>query len=104
MDDEKFLDNIKMQRNLHGAIRNLFVLAVRVIGIESDLAPSSYARDTASASPRALNDPVGLFPSSFMKRFWNSTSRARPFARMSGVHPSPRVTTNRGSWTGRNSW
>ena len=34
-------------------------------GTVSRVSPSSFARDTAADSPRALNEPVGFWPSSF---------------------------------------
>ena len=35
-------------------------------GAVSRISPSSFARDTADDSPRALNEPVGFCPSSLM--------------------------------------
>ena len=50
------------------------------------------------AIPRALNEPVGLRPSSFTQRSLAPIRAARRSAFMMGVRPSPRVTMCLGSF------
>ena len=61
-------------------------------GMTNPLAPSVRARVSAMPRPRALNDPVGFWPSSLPQIFripkW-AASRGRS---RSGVPPSPSVT------------
>src|SRR5260370_18369863 len=62
--------------------------------------PSSTHIETAQARPRALNEPVGLIPSSFTQR---SLAPSRPPSRVVraiGVIPSPRETMWDASRTG----
>jgi hypothetical protein len=42
--------------------------ALPLVGMATPVTPSSAARDTPTAAPRALNVPVGTSPSSFMSR------------------------------------
>src|SRR3972149_6814102 len=72
-------------------------------GRQPSLPPSSFARETATESPRALNDPVGLQPSSFIYKSSAPIFPAVTGARSSGVPPSPRLTIAEGSPTGRSS-
>ena len=51
------------------------------------------ARETPTAAPRALNDPVGSSPSSLISRRATPSSAPSRGAGSSGVMPSPRVTT-----------
>jgi hypothetical protein len=75
-----------------------------VAAVATPAAPSSVARETPTAAPRALNVPVGSGLSSFI------SSRGRPIARPSrgigsnGVMPSPMLTTAPGEDTGSSSW
>jgi hypothetical protein len=55
--------------------------------------PSSAARETPTAAPRALNVPVGLRPSSFISSFGTPSVRPSLGMAISGVIPSPRLTT-----------
>jgi hypothetical protein len=77
--------------------------ALPLVGIAIAATPSSAARDTPTAAPRALNVPVGSRPSSFISRF--GTPSAWPSFGMgtSGVIPSPRLTTRSARRTGSNS-
>ena len=74
------------------------------VGIATPLTPSSAARETPTAAPRALNVPVGTRPSSFISR--SLSPCLRPYARIgsSGVMPSPRLTTCSSEPTGSTSW
>src|SRR5664279_5006834 len=56
----------------------------------------------AAVMPRSLNDPVGLTPSNLMKTS-APTSAERWAAWISGVPPSPRVTTGAPAREGRRS-
>src|ERR1700686_2189302 len=69
-------------------------------GIATLRTPSSTHIETAQERPRALNDPVGLIPSSFTHKS-RAPSRA-PSRRVSsmGVIPSPSETMEAGSRTG----
>src|SRR4051794_5993104 len=58
----------------------------------SRVTPRSNARDTASAIPRSLNDPVGFAPSHLSHNSTPNRSESRGAAR-SGVLPSPSVIT-----------
>ena len=55
-------------------------------------APSSSAALTATVMPRSLNEPVGLAPSSLSQTSAPVSSDSRG-ARISGVSPSPIVTS-----------
>src|SRR5579875_1536392 len=66
-------------------------------------APSSTARDTATAIPRALKLPVGFSPSSLTNSRLQPSARPRRGAGRRGVHPSPSVTMYAGARTGRSS-
>ncbi len=55
-------------------------------------APCSIAFETAMVMPRSLNDPVGFMPSYLTQTFAPVRAESAG-ARMSGVPPSPRVTT-----------
>ena len=50
--------------------------ALPAVGIATFWMPSSRHIDTAQESPRALNEPVGLTPSSFSQRLSHSTRSA----------------------------
>jgi len=58
----------------------------------SRVTPRSSARDTASAIPRSLNEPVGFAPSHLSHSSTPNRSESRGAAR-SGVLPSPSVIT-----------
>src|ERR1022692_173218 len=62
-------------------------------GIATFRMPSSTHMETAHASPRALNEAVGLSPSSFTQSCSAPMRAPSRFVRTSGVQPSPRVTT-----------
>jgi hypothetical protein len=72
-------------------------------GATSRVAPSSTARLTAAAMPRALNDPVGLTLSLLTSRLARPKRRPRRGAGMSGVPPSPSESTDSQRSTGRSS-
>ncbi len=78
--------------------------ALPLVGIATDRTPSSRARLTATAAPRALKLPVGSAPSSFISRPGSPTAAPYVGIRSSGVMPSPRVVTCAGSRTGSTSW
>ncbi len=59
--------------------------------------------ETASASPRALNEPVGSRPSSFTRSSPQPSLAAVPGSRTSGVMASPRLTTSSALRTGSSS-
>jgi hypothetical protein len=66
-----------------------------VLPVEAQMtafAPCSTARESATVMPRSLKDPVGFMPSNFT---WTSAPviAESAAAGMSGVPPSPRVTT-----------
>ena len=69
----------------------------------NECAPSSMALAAATASPRSLNEPVGLHPSSFNQTSATPSRRSSDPARTSGVSPSPIVRFGVASPTGRNS-
>lgn len=73
------------------------------VGMAIFRTPTSYARDTPTAAPRALNVPVGISPSSFIRRRSTPTSAPYRGNGSSGVIPSPRVTTFSGARTGNSS-
>ena len=78
--------------------------ALPLVGMATPVTPSSAARDTPTAAPRALKVPVGVSPSSFIHSLgtpiaWPSRGRAS-----SGVIPSPRLTTRPAPETGSSSW
>ena len=77
--------------------------ALPAVGMASEAMPSSTARDTAMHRPRALNEPVGLSPSSLSWRLLSPTRLPMRGAASSGVPPSPSSRRNRGSRTGRMS-
>ena len=68
------------------------------------VAPSSFARETAQPSPRALNEPVGFLPSSFRSRPASPSASPARRAGTSGVMPSPSEIMLAGSRTGSTSW
>src|SRR4051812_2967354 len=61
-------------------------------GIATFEIPSSLHMGMAQASPRALNDAVGLTPSSLTHSASAPIRAPRRRARHRGVQPSPRVT------------
>ena len=67
--------------------------ALPLVGMASRVAPSSLARETPTAAPRALKEPVGSRPSSLTSSRGRPSSAPRRGAGSSGVIPSPRVTT-----------
>ena len=67
----------------------------------SRVAPSSLARETPTAAPRALKEPVGSRPSSLTSSRGRPSSAPRRGAGSSGVIPSPRVTTCSAAETGQ---
>src|SRR6266852_1233549 len=69
-------------------------------GIATLVMPSSLAIDTAQDRPRALNEPVGLIPSSFTHRFCAPRRSPERLARISGVIPSPSDTIDADCLTG----
>jgi hypothetical protein len=73
-------------------------------GSATAFAPSSFARETAHPSPRALNEPVGFFPSSLSSRFGTPIASPARSAGSSGVIPSPSATMLAGSRIGMTSW
>ena len=78
--------------------------ALPLLGIAIVPTPSSLAIDTASASPRALNEPVGRRPSSLTRI--SPPLASRPAMRgsgISGVITSPSETTFSGRRTGSSS-
>ena len=77
--------------------------ALPLVGMAKVSTPSSLARETPTAAPRALKVPVGIIPSSFRKR-WGISKWAPRFRRgRSGVIPSPREIIFFSSLTGRSS-
>ncbi len=78
--------------------------ALPLVGIARADAPSSRARETPAAAPRALNDPVGSSPSSLTSSRGTPSSAPSAGAGSSGVIPSPRVMTCSGAVTGSSSW
>jgi hypothetical protein len=76
--------------------------ALPLVGILMPSTPSSFARATPTAAPRALNEPVGMSDSSFMRMF-ASSARLNAGNPTSGVMPSPRLNAGSGSRTGRTS-
>jgi hypothetical protein len=77
--------------------------ALPFVGIAIARTPSSYARDTPTAAPRALNVPVGMRPSSFIHSRSIPTEAPNRGIGSSGVMPSPSVTTWDGERTGSSS-
>src|SRR5712691_8720634 len=65
-------------------------------GIASFGMPSSTAMETAQDRPRALNEPVGLSPSSFTHRWSAPILAPRRLVRTRGVIPSPNETIDSG--------
>ncbi len=76
--------------------------ALPALGTKNRRRPSSVARETATAIPRALNDPVGNPPSSFSATSTPAASGTSRSGRM-GVEPSPSVTIASERRTGRSS-
>src|SRR5215467_4742741 len=66
--------------------------------------PSSVARETPTAAPRALNVPVGIRLSSFINSCGTPSERPSRGRASKGVIPSPRLTTLAAPRTGSNSW
>src|ERR1019366_6091801 len=62
-------------------------------GMSTFRMPSSTHMETAQARPRALNEAVGLSPSSFTQSCSAPMRVPSLLVRTSGVQPSPRVTT-----------
>src|SRR6478735_5900022 len=72
-----------------------------VLPVEAQItafAPCSTARERATVMPRSLNEPVGFMPSNFTKTFAPVICDSDA-AGISGVPPSPRVTTVEASVT-----
>ena len=69
-------------------------------GIAIFLIPSSTHIDIAQDRPRALNEPVGLMPSSFTHKCFIPRRAAVRRVEMSGVKPSPSDTRHSGRDTG----
>ncbi len=69
-------------------------------GIATLVIPSSTHIEIAHESPRALNDPVGLMPSSFTHRSFAPSRAPSRLVWISGVMPSPRLTIAAGFDTG----
>ena len=67
------------------------------------LMPSAFAIETASASPRALNEPVGSRPSSLTRISPAASIRASFGIATIGVSASPRLTMSCVRRTGRSS-
>src|SRR5687767_12596558 len=65
--------------------------ALPAVGTTRPGTPSAFARVTAALIPRALNDPVGLRPSSLTHTARTPSARASDSAGRSGVAPSPNV-------------
>ena len=65
-------------------------------GIATFLMPSSTHMETAQERPRALNDAVGLSPSSLTQSASAPMRCPRRLVRISGVQPSPSVTIDAG--------
>src|SRR5665811_1913088 len=63
-------------------------------GIATFLMPSSTHMETAQERPRALNEAVGLSPSSFTQSCSAPMRAPSRLVRTSGVQPSPSVTTD----------
>ena len=78
--------------------------ALPLVGIAIARTPSSRARLTPTAAPRALNDPVGTRPSSFISRPGTPIAAPNVGSGRRGVIPSPSVVTCCGSRTGSTSW
>ncbi len=73
------------------------------VGWANRVTPSSFQRDTAAEAPRALKVPVGFTPSSLTHSSPTPTSRAAFGTGIIGVKPSPIVTIDASSRTGRSS-
>ncbi len=69
-------------------------------GIATFCTPSSTHIEIAHDNPRALNDPVGLIPSSFTHRSLAPSRAPNRLVLISGVMPSPRLTIAAGFDTG----
>ena len=78
--------------------------ALPLVGIATPRTPSSAARDTPTAAPRALNVPVGVSPSSFISRPGRPIRAPYRGSGSSGVMPSPSDVTCAACRTGSISW
>ena len=78
--------------------------ALPFVGRATPVAPSSAARDTPTAAPRALNEPVGSGLSSFISSRGTPSSAPRRSIGSSGVMPSSKLTTDLAEPTGSSSW
>ena len=78
--------------------------AFPLVGMATARTPSSRARETPTAAPRALKLPVGTSPSSFISRPGTPIEAPYDGRGRSGVIPSPSVVTCEGSRTGSTSW
>ena len=78
--------------------------ALPLVGMATPAAPSSAALVTPTAAPRALNDPVGSGPSSLSSRPGRPRAAPRRGSGISGVIPSPRLTTAAADPAGSSSW
>src|SRR5208337_4674222 len=72
-------------------------------GIASFRMPNSLAMLAATASPRALKEPVGFRDSSFKYKLGRPSFLPRRRAWISGVNPSPKHNTEESRVTGRTS-
>ena len=77
--------------------------AFPLVGMATPLTPSSAARDTPTAAPRALKVPVGVRPSSFIHSLGTPIACPSRGMASSGVMPSPRLTTQSAPVTGSSS-
>ena len=73
------------------------------MGWAKRVTPSSFQREIDAEAPRALKVPVGFTPSSFTQSSPTPTSRAAFGTEIIGVKPSPMVTIDASSRTGRSS-
>src|SRR5215472_15504299 len=78
--------------------------AFPLLGMATPETPSSAARETPTAAPRALNVPVGIRLSSFISSCETPSERPSRGRASKGVIPSPRLTTLAALRTGSNSW
>ena len=78
--------------------------ALPLVGMASRVAPSSRARETPTAAPRALKEPVGSRPSSLTSSRGSPSSAPSRGTGSNGVIPSPSVTTCSAADTGSSSW
>src|SRR3954470_2160946 len=75
--------------------------ALPAVGATSPGTPIAFARVTAALMPRALNDAVGLSPSSLIQSAFTPMAAANFGAAMIGVPPSPSETGSSLSRSGR---